>query len=109
MLSLTMDNASVNSVMMESITELIKEWYNVSLTQQHAQGHCLAHIINLLIQGMLHVLREAESPDCYRSEFGTVQLVRTLKIVMQVSYIFWLETISGCHLITCQLMQGQVS
>ena len=63
MLALTMDNASVNNVMLDMITVLLKSRYNLDLDPQHTQGRCLAHVLNLVVQSILHSLNEADNPD----------------------------------------------
>ena len=61
-ISLTTDNASVNDVAVETVSDLLLTRYGIPKTSDmHIQ--CFAHVVNLVVQAFLYALDEVESPD----------------------------------------------
>jgi hypothetical protein len=59
-----MDNASPNDVLAQTLVKLLKERYALELDIEHLHGRCIAHIINLVVQALLHGMDDAfEDPD----------------------------------------------
>ena len=61
-ISLTTDNASVNDVIMETVSDLLLTHYGIPKTSD-MHVRCFAHVINLVVQAFLSALDEVESPD----------------------------------------------
>lgn len=65
-LTLAMDNASVNDVLMRGLCHLLKLRYGMDdLTVEDSFSRCLAHTTALSVQAALCALDEAEDPDSY--------------------------------------------
>jgi heme exporter protein D len=61
-MSLTTDNASVNDVIVEVVARCLLARYNIPFTpDMHIR--CIAHVVNLVVQAILHVAGEADNPD----------------------------------------------
>jgi hypothetical protein len=64
MLALVMDNALPNDVCAQSVVDQLMERYKMELNVQHLQGRCVGHIINLVVQSLLHSMDKAfDDPD----------------------------------------------
>lgn len=65
-LSLAMDNASVNEVLMRGLSHLLQKRYGLTgITVDDSFSRCLAHATNLAVQAALAALGEAEDPESY--------------------------------------------
>jgi hypothetical protein len=63
-LALVMDNALPNNVLAHTLVDLLKQRYGLELDVDHLQGRCIAHIINLVVQALLHGMDDAfDDPD----------------------------------------------
>ena len=61
-ISLTMDNASPNDVLARTLRVLLLKRYGIHFTPENGQIRCLAHVVNLIVQKILHELFEADDP-----------------------------------------------
>lgn len=53
----------MNDTMANTIAQLVNAKYSLSVDEENFQGRCLAHILNLIVQAMLCILKEAPDPD----------------------------------------------
>lgn len=60
--SLTTDNASVNDVLVKTVSKKLLKRYNVPYTPD-SHIRCFAHIVNLIVQAFLASMDEAPDPD----------------------------------------------
>ncbi|KAF7794640.1 hypothetical protein EIP86_005777, partial [Pleurotus ostreatoroseus] len=58
-----MDNASVNDVLARTLGFLLLKRYGIHFDPQNGQIHCIAHVVNLVVQKMLNKLEEAVDPN----------------------------------------------
>lgn len=58
-----MYNASSNDVMARVLGGFLMERYGVQFVAYDAYIHCLAHVVNLVVQDILSHLDEADNPD----------------------------------------------
>ncbi|KAI0309296.1 hypothetical protein OF83DRAFT_1179796 [Amylostereum chailletii] len=59
-----MDNVSSNNVLARVFARLLMEWYGIAFHPDNAQIHCIAHVINLVIQKILSTAKEVDAdPD----------------------------------------------
>lgn len=58
-----MDNASVCDTMAVAFGIMLKKLYNVEFHSENNRIRCLAHIVNLIVQAILHSLCEADDPE----------------------------------------------
>ncbi|KAI1782569.1 hypothetical protein LXA43DRAFT_905418 [Ganoderma leucocontextum] len=57
-----MDNASTNDVLARTLGVLLLKRYGLHFTPENGQIRCLAHVVNLVVQKILHELFEADDP-----------------------------------------------
>ena len=57
-----MDNASTNDVLARTLGILLLKRYKIHFSPENGQIHCLAHVVNLIVQKILHELFEADDP-----------------------------------------------
>ncbi|GJF00443.1 hypothetical protein PsYK624_167310 [Phanerochaete sordida] len=68
--SITMDNASSNDVLARTLAALLLKRYGIQFSPENGQIRCIAHVVNLVVQQILHTLAEADDPaleDYYES------------------------------------------
>ncbi|TBU60094.1 hypothetical protein BD310DRAFT_966638 [Dichomitus squalens] len=57
-----MDNASVNDVLARKLAQLLLKRYQVSFAPENAQIHCVAHVVNLIVQKILSNVLDIDDP-----------------------------------------------
>lgn len=62
-LSLSLDNAATNTVLVTTLTKLLKEKLEIPFNAENSQIRCLAHVVNLIVQKILSYIQEADDPD----------------------------------------------
>ena len=64
LLALCMDNASVCDLLAWSASILLQKYgLKLKFHPQNAQIHCMAHVVNLIVQAILTELNEADDPE----------------------------------------------
>lgn len=58
-----MDNAQVNYVMAQFLSKLLYELYGIHFSPDNQFIRCLAHVVNLIVQAILHFIDEADDPN----------------------------------------------
>ncbi|KDR65759.1 hypothetical protein GALMADRAFT_1362644 [Galerina marginata CBS 339.88] len=61
--AITIDNAKTNDILIHTLSHLLVQKYDIQFVPGNAHIHCLAHMVNLVIQKILSVLDEADNPD----------------------------------------------
>ena len=62
-LSLSLDNAATNTVLVATLTKLLNEKLEIPFNAENSQIRCLAHVVNLIVQKILAYIQEADDPD----------------------------------------------
>ena len=57
-----MDNASTNDILACTLSILLLKCYKIHFSPKNGQIHCLTHVVNLIVQKILHKLFEADDP-----------------------------------------------
>nr|VWP01860.1 Putative branched-chain-amino-acid aminotransferase TOXF (EC [Ganoderma boninense] len=60
-----MDNASMNDVLARTLRLLLLKHCGIHFTPENGQIHCLTHVVNLIVQKILHELFEADDPTLH--------------------------------------------
>lgn len=66
-----MDNASTNNVLAQTLSHWLISKFDVQFIPENGYIHCLAHVINLIVQELLSKLGEVENPntvDYYKTD-----------------------------------------
>lgn len=63
MLTISMDNASVNEVFAATLSNLLLQHYKIKFVPDNGYIHCLDHIGSLVVQSFMNALDEAEDPS----------------------------------------------
>ena len=58
-----MDNASANSVLCETLRQILQQKYDIHFDEQNGQVRCFAHALNRVAQKILSVLGDCEDPE----------------------------------------------
>jgi hypothetical protein len=59
-----MDNASSNDVLVRTLAAGLKERYDMDVDVKSLQGRCIAHVVNLVVQKLLHSMNVVpDDPD----------------------------------------------
>lgn len=61
-IAMVMDNASPNDVCARTLTHLLWARYHIGFHEDNHRIRCMAHVINLIVQAILHALDEADDP-----------------------------------------------
>ncbi|KAJ3559032.1 hypothetical protein NP233_g11365 [Leucocoprinus birnbaumii] len=64
LISITTDNASTNDILVDTVSSKMKSLYNIE-PSSHRHIRCFAHVINLVVQAILHLLKEANDPNSH--------------------------------------------
>lgn len=59
---ITTDNASANDVLVATVARCLLAWYNIP-ESPNLHVRCICHVVNLVVQSILHSIGEAENPD----------------------------------------------
>ncbi|KAJ7933498.1 hypothetical protein B0H13DRAFT_1502257, partial [Mycena leptocephala] len=65
-----LDNASPNNVLMDTLSKLLMQKFDIQFVPENSQIRRLAHVVNLVVQKLLAALGEAQDPaveDTYRA------------------------------------------
>ncbi|KAL1939855.1 hypothetical protein VTO73DRAFT_9555 [Trametes versicolor] len=60
--ALTMDNASANDVLARTLSRLLLRRYGLHFSPENGRIRCIAHVVNLVVQSIVHELFEADDP-----------------------------------------------
>lgn len=61
---ITLDNVASNDVLCRTLTGLLMQRYGITFNPDNAQIHCLAHVVNLVVQKIMKVAGEVDDgPD----------------------------------------------
>jgi hypothetical protein len=64
MSAVALDNVSSNDVLCRTLATLMEKQHNLVFKPENAQIHCLAHVVNLVVQKILKAANEVEAdPD----------------------------------------------
>lgn len=61
--TVTTDNASVNDTLVAVAARVLLAKYGIPASPQNMHVRCMCHVVNLVVQAILHALSEAEDPD----------------------------------------------
>ncbi|KAJ7314886.1 hypothetical protein DFH08DRAFT_972280 [Mycena albidolilacea] len=61
--TLATDNTSANDVLVHALSHILMQNFGIQFAPANSQIHCLAHIVNLVVQKLLAVLDDAPDPD----------------------------------------------
>ncbi|KAK7001674.1 hypothetical protein R3P38DRAFT_3368049 [Favolaschia claudopus] len=63
LISVSLDNASPNDVLVAALSRLLMKKFDIQFIPANSQIHCLAHVVNLVVQKILATLDAAPDPD----------------------------------------------
>ncbi|KAK7007145.1 hypothetical protein R3P38DRAFT_2793021 [Favolaschia claudopus] len=63
LIAIALDNASPNTVLVTSLSRLLMKKFDIQFVPANSQIHCLAHVVNLVVQKILAALDAAPDPD----------------------------------------------
>lgn len=62
LLTVSMDNTSVNEVLATTLATLMLQHYQLKFIPENGYIHCLDHVISLVVQALMNALEEAKDP-----------------------------------------------
>ncbi|KAF7328569.1 Dimer-Tnp-hAT domain-containing protein [Mycena venus] len=62
-ISLSLDNASTNDVLIRALSDILRQGFNIQWAPENSQIRCIAHVVNLVVQKILATLDEAHDPE----------------------------------------------
>ncbi|KAF7340416.1 Dimer-Tnp-hAT domain-containing protein [Mycena venus] len=63
LLTLSLDNASKNDVLIRALSDILRQGFNIQWAPENSQIHCIAHVVNLVVQKSLATLDEAHDRE----------------------------------------------
>ncbi|SJL11862.1 uncharacterized protein ARMOST_15273 [Armillaria ostoyae] len=63
LLTVSMDNASVNEMLATTLATLMLQHYRLKFVPENGYIHCLDHVVSLVVQALMNALEEAEDPN----------------------------------------------
>ncbi|KAJ7746161.1 hypothetical protein DFH07DRAFT_748536, partial [Mycena maculata] len=61
--TIALDNAPTNDVLIRVLSKILTEKFDIQFVPENSQIHCLAHVVNIVVQKILATLNEADDPD----------------------------------------------
>ncbi|KAK7012413.1 hypothetical protein R3P38DRAFT_2790675 [Favolaschia claudopus] len=65
LIAVALDNASPNTVLVMSLSKLLMKKFDIQFVPANSQIHCLAHVVNLVVQKILAALDATDATDEY--------------------------------------------